>query len=128
MPGAPSTASSLGLGAAVRDHRVQLVLSILGESKSERYLLPDLIAATGLSERRLCALFKRETGTSLRQYLKRRRIEKGADLLLATTLIVKQVAFDLGYSAQANFDRDFRGFFGVSPTEYRKRHTGRFVK
>jgi DNA-binding response OmpR family regulator len=33
---------------------------------------------------------------------------------------VRQVAYRLGYSDHANFDHDFRGFFGIAPTTYRR--------
>lgn len=105
------------------DLRVRVVLSFLAQGWSERCSVPALALAANLSERRLWAVFRRETGATLRECIQRKRMEKAADLLCSTALIVKQVTFAVGYSAPSNFDRDFRRCYGMSPKEYRRAYS-----
>ena len=43
--------------------------------------------------------------------------------LSETTDHVRQIAFQLGYSDAGNFDHDFRSFFGLTPTGFRRHHS-----
>jgi two-component system response regulator YesN len=76
-----------------------------------------------ISPRRLGSLFKRHTGITMHQYLRRLRMSKGVDLLQSTALSVKEIAAATGYCSTAHFDRDFKHTFGVKPGEYRSTTT-----
>lgn len=74
---------------------------------------------TGLSAKRLIALFRAEVGLGPKAYWRvgrfreaLRRIEAGAPIRAA------ELALDLGYCDQPHFNRDFRHFTGLSPREY----------
>ena len=72
-----------------------------------------------ISARRLGSLFKRHTGMTMHQFLRRLRMSRGVDLLQSTALSVKEIAAATGYRSTAHFDRDFRHTFGIKPGEYR---------
>src|SRR3954452_22095996 len=57
----------------------------------------DVAAQVHLSERHLTRLFRRETGTSILEYLTALRIELASQLILDKSLSIKQVARAVGY-------------------------------
>jgi AraC family transcriptional regulator of adaptative response / methylphosphotriester-DNA alkyltransferase methyltransferase len=66
-------------------------------------------------------LFKQETGLRLRSVIAERKLGEAAYLLSATDVVVKEVAYTVGYRHPSSFVRAFRRQFGKSPTEYRQR-------
>lgn len=66
-------------------------------------------------------LFKQETGLRLGSVIVERKLGEAAHLLSATDVVVKEVAYTVGYSHPSSFVRAFRRRFGKSPTEYRQR-------
>jgi AraC-like DNA-binding protein len=66
-------------------------------------------------------LFKQETGLRLGSVIAERKLGAAAHLLSATDVVIKEVAYTVGYSHPSSFVRAFRRRFGKSPTEYRQR-------
>jgi AraC-like DNA-binding protein/CheY-like chemotaxis protein len=69
----------------------------------------------------LASQFKAETGLAFTDCLRRRRLDRSADLLITTNMTVKEVWAAVGYNYASNFGRDFRRHFKRSPREYRAR-------
>jgi AraC-like DNA-binding protein len=66
-------------------------------------------------------LFKQETGLRLGSVISERKLGQAAHLLSSTDVVVKEVAYTVGYRHPSSFVRAFRRRFGQSPTEYRQR-------
>lgn len=66
------------------------------------------------------SLFHRLTGTSLKAYLIRLRMEHAAELVAQGDKI-EAVALCVGYRSKATFYRHFRQHFGMTPRSYRHR-------
>lgn len=101
-----------------RDPAVLAIIAQLEETLGERASLAMLAGRVGLSESRLSHLFKQDTGLSFRQYRKRARLARAADLLESTDLSVKEIAAKVGSDA-GRLARDFKAERGVPPREYR---------
>lgn len=69
----------------------------------------------------LSKMFKRHTGKSPMSFLLQIRMER-ANLLLGEQLTVEQVAASVGYPDALYFSKQFKKYFGLSPTEYRQEH------
>jgi AraC-like DNA-binding protein len=76
--------------------------------------------AVACSETHLCVLFREAYGTTVGNYIRRRRIERAKALLAATHLPVKTVAHQSGFATYRTFLRNFRGLTGLSPRRYRR--------
>jgi len=83
--------------------------------------LKQLALELGLSESYLRARFRRETGISLGQHLRRLRLQKAMGLLLQSHLSVTTIAERCGFDTVYSFSRSFRQFTGMSAKAYRKR-------
>ncbi|MGX5816761.1 helix-turn-helix domain-containing protein [Chitinophaga lutea] len=84
----------------------------------QRVHIPELIAATGLSEYKLTIGFKQLFGVSIFNYYlecsmayARKMLENGAQ--------VKEVAITLGYSTTGSFSRAFVASQGILPAQVR---------
>jgi AraC-like DNA-binding protein len=90
---------------------------------AENYMKPidieDLAGATGVSSRTLYYGFKQHRGASPGKYLKGVRLLRARRSLLEAQLRggrVGEVAASVGYENKSQFARDYREYFGESPT------------
>lgn len=68
----------------------------------------------------LSALFKKETGTTLTEYVNRKRIEHAILLLNTTDMQIQVIAQYCGISDVNYFTKTFKKIIGKTPTEYRE--------
>lgn len=78
-----------------------------------------LSADLGYNRQYLSAKFRRETGCTMGQYLKRRRIERAKALLRDTQRDIAGIAQSLQFSSPSHFSHIFHEATGLTPGEYR---------
>ena len=70
--------------------------------------------------------FKREFSKlyndSPANYIKNKRLEKAAGLLLTSGERITSIAFECGFNDLASFTKSFRDKYNVTPTDYRLKH------
>lgn len=86
---------------------------------SENLRLDDVAKGTGMSSRSLSRLFK-ENGISFSSYMNNHRIVRALELMADRKMTLREIAFAVGFSAPANFNRSFKQVMGMSPTEMKK--------
>lgn len=90
----------------------------------EHYLqfktLENIAQACHVDEAYLCRLFKRFDNQSPYQYLMQLKMAVAARRLHYEGKLVKEVAYELGFSDPFHFSRAFKNVFGLSPTTFRK--------
>jgi AraC-like DNA-binding protein len=79
-----------------------------------------LAARVGKSERAFFDWFKKGTGLTPMEYLRRRRIHEGCRRLRFTGDSIEQIAADAGFANRYHFSRVFRAQTGHAPAAYRK--------
>jgi AraC-like DNA-binding protein len=87
----------------------------------ERLTLPVIAQAAGLSTRSLVRLFRKEVGSSVVEFILRRRIARARDLLRRTDHTCAEIAFEAGFGSVQHFNRIFRRHQEMSPGEWRQR-------
>jgi AraC-like DNA-binding protein len=108
-----------------KDHRNEdyaLFLKIktrLGGSLDARISLEDIAREFGVSRSYIHKLFGRYSSVSPQQYRIDRKMERAKFSLENTGLLVKEIAFQLGYANQHYFSNDFKKHYGLSPRDYR---------
>lgn len=68
----------------------------------------------------ICAVFRAETGTTVRGYLTQIRLERAA-YLIARGEKIEAVALDVGYKSKNQFYRQFKRHYGMTPATYCRR-------
>ena len=79
----------------------------------------DLASLCNLSLASFKRDFQKAYHDSPANYIKNRRLEKAAELLLISNEPVSSIAYDCQFNNVAHFSSSFREKYGLSPTEYR---------
>jgi AraC family transcriptional regulator len=100
--------------------QVRRVSEFVARKLSRPLRVADLSRVVGLSETYFSHAFRRSFGETPHAFLTRRRIERGAELLLTTDRQLCDIAHDCGFADQAHFGRHFRRSMGISPAAWRR--------
>lgn len=102
------------------DHRVRITIQYLQGGGYQSVSLGELAARVGLGTSRLEHLFKKETGSSIRDFLREMRLLRASELLTSSEARVSEICFAVGFTDASNFDHAFKLRFGVAPRRYRQ--------
>lgn len=103
------------------ERQLAILHEALFDTPGEGPTIMDLAATFGMSPRQLTFAFRNTTGDTLRNRIAQGRIERAKHLLGTRHVLIKQVAFDIGFQSPAAFVAAFRKATGVTPQNYRKR-------
>ncbi len=92
---------------------------------SEEITLEQLARETDLAPNYLCAVFKKNTGMTLMQYLIDERIELSKRLMLTRADELYNIARLSGFPDYNHFSHTFKRITGVTPAVYRKLKKGK---
>lgn len=95
---------------------VQIAISVIRNSPSERLLVSDIARRMGVSHNQLTLLFQKHLGCGVREYIRRERIERACRQLRETRLPVKTIAADCGFPDLHYFNKIIRAATGQSPS------------
>lgn len=102
------------------DSLIERVLSYVGEHCLEDLTLASTAAAIGYEPHYLCRCLKKSIDLNFRSIVNSFRIEQAKELLGNTELPVTEISHICGFGSLRTFNRAFRGFTSVSPTDYRE--------
>jgi len=103
----------------------QRVEQLVDRQFFRRVSIGELARACHMSRSCFETRFKRETGLSPIDYLRRHKIEAATTRLADSAEPIARIASELGYSSAQNFAAAFRRFTGRSPSKYRMSFRGR---
>ncbi|SDB42912.1 two-component system, response regulator YesN [Ruminococcaceae bacterium FB2012] len=89
----------------------------------ENYMRDDISLNTvarevGLSPTYFSALFKKETGRGLTEYLNMVRIDRSKQLLCCTSKMIYEIAFEVGFQDYRYFSQIFKKYTGQTPRQF----------
>jgi AraC family transcriptional regulator of arabinose operon len=102
------------------DKRVLKAMDMIARRFAENFTVEELAAGCGMSAPRLAALFRRQTGMTIKQWRDERRMARATQLLVQTASPITRVAQDVGYGDSLYFSRCFNSRFGCSPRAWRE--------
>jgi LacI family transcriptional regulator len=109
---------------AVRDRQVVEALRFIHTyARKDAIQVDDVLRSVPVSRRSLYDRFARTLGRSVHEEIKRVRVDELARLLVDTDLPMSQLALKLGCSDIKNLARYFKQDVGVTPLQYRRRHS-----
>ena len=88
----------------------------------DRITVNELAAAISISPTHLSRIFKQETGISVSEYIRQRKIDMAKNLLRFSGYDYVEIAVMLSYSSQSHFIQHFRSQTGMTPKAYRKQN------
>ncbi|WP_055496732.1 helix-turn-helix transcriptional regulator [Streptomyces albus] len=115
-----------GRGLDLAEHEVaalRRVPELLWRQRHAPPTLADLARASSMSVRRLTSGFRALYGTSVKEYHRRRCLDRAAALLAETDWTVARIAHEVGYASPGNFGYAFRRDRGTTPARFRRAHS-----
>lgn len=95
---------------------------IRSESSKSDIGIEDIAAHAGFSKDYFNRIFFAHTGFSVMEYVRFTRLKRAARLLRETNSDILDIALSCGYEAHESFSRSFKIQYGMTPSEYRRKH------
>ncbi|MEG7529785.1 MAG: AraC family transcriptional regulator [Hungatella sp.] len=103
----------------VYSHRIQPVMAYIDQHLSEALSLESISTACSLDKYYLSHLFKKETESTIFQYILVKRIAQAKELLSLGSSVT-EACQQSGFNDYANFIRSFKKVTGYSPGHFKK--------
>ena len=105
------------------DGRIIVLNERILKNLASNWTVKEMAESVDMSESHFQRLFKAEKGLSPSKYLRKLRFEKARELLEGRRYLrIQEICFGVGINDQTNFTRDFKKFYGTTPTQYRKNY------
>lgn len=99
---------------------IENALYYLNNNLTKNISVEELSEKCFLSIRRFRDVFKKEVGMSPKEYIKKKRLEEVAYMLLTTNNTLESIATDLNYSSSYYMISEFKKHYGITPKNFRK--------
>ncbi len=107
---------------------IQKTILYIETNLSDNLSLKNLAKINNFNDCYLSALFKKETGKTLTDFITEQRIQRANKLLASSTLPIQTIAQNCGFSDVNYFSKTFKKKMQKSPSEYRNNTQGLFPK
>lgn len=101
------------------DPRIQNALDIINAGLSETMHVDELSKNVGMSTDHFIRLFKGELGCTPARFIIEKKMMRARLKIATEMLLIKEIAYSLGYDDVSYFSRLFKKYVGVSPYQYR---------
>ena len=99
--------------------KVNHCIRIITSRESILPYLNEVARAVNLTPQHLSNLFHLHTGFTFTEYCNAVRINKGAFLLLNSSLTIEEIAHKVGFSSSSYFSKIFKKLVGITPQNFR---------
>lgn len=100
--------------------RLSEVFQYVNENYKKDIVLIEIAAIANMTPTSFCRMFKLKTKKSFVEYLNEIRVSKACKFLLETDLSMSEIAYECGYKTASNFNKLFKKFIGMTPSEFKK--------
>lgn len=109
-----------GNNAASKD--ILTCIDYIYEHLNEPISTSDIADYLGLSRSHLSREFKKYTGTKLKEYIIKKKIETAKNMILYSNYDISFISELFAFSSQSHFSTVFKKEYGVTPKKYRDLH------
>ena len=104
------------------DGLLNKIFTFVEECYSTDCSLKKLAKKTGYDYAYLSRIFRKIVGISYNAYVNHCRLSHACYLMGNTDYTIIQCALESGYESVRSFNRNFKAYLGMTPTEYRKNY------
>ena len=108
-------------GSVISLH-IRKCIDYIYEHLHEDLSIKTLAAVVGLESSYLSRLFAKETGSTIKHFVTKARINTAENLLKYSDHPCSEIAFALGFSSQSAFISVFKKENGITPRQYREQY------
>lgn len=108
---------------ASRRYRKEILdaMEYINANMNRKVTLKEIADSIGMNESSLSRMFKSETGVNLNYYINEKKMKKAMELLSSESSMIKDVAAAIGMDDQLYFNKVFKKYYNVSPSEFKKK-------
>ena len=99
---------------------IKAIMDYISEHKEEQIRLEDIAETVNLSPTYAAIYFRKQTGTTIRDYILKEKMEEARKRLLDKGSSVTDIAYSLGYHDYRSFSRAFKNLTGMTPSEFQE--------
>ena len=103
-----------------KKNMVQSIIEYMEKGYKEDISLDRIAKNMYVSPVYISKIFKEETGDSPINYLIKIRLAKAEEMLKESTLSIKAIAQNVGYSDAYHFSKLFKKYYGISPSQVKQ--------
>ena len=97
------------------------VIKYINKNIENKITLGMVAKAVSMNESYLSRIFKNETGKNLMYFINEIKMDRAIKLLKDRNIMVKEVSAKVGIDDQFYFNKLFKKFYEISPSEFRKK-------
>ena len=117
-----STAELIYNDSNEKTYDITMILSYMQQHYKD-LTLPRLAEFFGYSERQTRRLLLKFTGKGYQENIDFIRMKEAKKLLMDGQRSIEEIAVEVGFSSVYSFRKNFKNFYGVTPSQYRKTDT-----
>ncbi|MVO70263.1 helix-turn-helix domain-containing protein [Paeniclostridium sordellii] len=96
------------------------ILNFIDLNITNKIFVDTICLEFSISPTTLHSLFKKNVGTTVKNYINKVKLNKSKDLINKSEYTFSEIADYLAFSSIHYFSKKFKSEFGISPTEYAK--------
>jgi AraC-like DNA-binding protein len=104
--------------------RIQTVLAYIQEHLTTELRLDEAADLANMNKAAFCRYFRQQTNKTFTEVVNELRIQLACRMLLDSSRDISQIGFQCGFQDVSYFNQIFKARKGVSPSGFRKAHTG----
>jgi AraC-like DNA-binding protein len=101
--------------------RIEAVRALVAARLHEPLVQSEVADEIGMEPTAFCRFFRRQAGRTFTRYVQELRLSAATQLLAQTSMSVTSIAATVGFGNLAHFNRCFKRYKGMTPTEWRRR-------
>lgn len=109
-------------GIMEKDRRLSVILNYIHANYDKAVTLNDISEKIFLSPSAASRFFRKETGEAFVQYVRNYRLKMVERELRESEKAITRIAVESGFSNPSAMNKDFKRFYGITPSEYRSRN------
>ncbi len=110
-------------GSSTENFNIHRALDYINTNYTQQIRLEQAAQCAIMQKNYFCTQFKKHVGCTYYTYLTSLRIRHACTLLLSTEANIKRIALSSGFLDISTFNKAFKKTLGITPKEYRERHT-----
>lgn len=104
---------------------IDKAIGFIQKNPRENLSLQSIAENAGFSLTYFDAIFKKHTGYTPVEYSRIYKLTRCALELRRTKRSILDIALDFGYASHESFSRAFKGFYSITPSDYRDKYADR---
>ncbi|SUN62336.1 putative transcriptional regulator [Streptococcus dysgalactiae subsp. equisimilis] len=106
-----------------KDEKLRELIDHINNHYQEDLSIAVLAERMGYSKTHFMSVFKQQTGSSCTEFIIQVRLTKACDALVNTRKPIIDIATQVGFNNLSNFNRQFKNYYQMTPSQYRKQYT-----